>query len=559
MTGHPDNAVALYYVAQGYSTAGRELMGIQAAQQGLLGGFARHGGMAEFSALVDSGTEGEAFRRAVQEAAPTQRSFWIHRGQAPRLASIGTLLLPGPGLHDFAWARHRAGDRGWSLVGITHTTATARVQDALALYATVPVQPWDALICTSRAVQAMVRSVLDDQDAWLRERLGATPAPRPELPVLPLGIDHASFAAAPHARTAWRERLELAGADVAVLHLGRLSPTTKAHPVPLFQAMQRAATSMKGPRLVLVLAGWFATDALASAYAEAARAFCPDVRVVFLDGRRPEVRTGVWQAADIFVSPVDNIQETFGLAPLEAMAAGLPVVVSDWDGYRDTVRDGIDGYRVPTIAAGPGVHADLPGQYADGLLGYDAYVGALSRASVVDVPALAAAIVRLAGDPALRRQMGAAARAHAAEFDWQNVIPRYQALFRELATIRHAGPPISPGQLPARPDPGRAFAAWPSATLDAGARLSRTPRPATELAALLAASVMGAVVTGTFLPARRDLERLLARVDGARAGDLFAALGPGRQDEARRLLLFLAKFDFIAIAAPHSPASKDPA
>ena len=111
MTGHPDEAVALYYVDQGYTTAGRELMGIQAAQQGLLGGFARHGGMAEFSALVDSGTEGEAFRRAVRQAAPAQPSGWMHRGQAPRLASIGTLLLPGPGLHDFAWSRHRAGDR----------------------------------------------------------------------------------------------------------------------------------------------------------------------------------------------------------------------------------------------------------------------------------------------------------------------------------------------------------------------------------------------------------------------------------------------------------------
>ena len=28
------------------------------------------------------------------------------------------------------------------------------------------------------------------------------------------------------------------------------------------------------------------------------------------------------------------------------MAAGLPVVVSDWDGYRDTVRDGVDGFRI---------------------------------------------------------------------------------------------------------------------------------------------------------------------------------------------------------------------
>ena len=57
-----------------------------------------------------------------------------------------------------------------------------------------------------------------------------------------------------------------------------------------------------------------------------------------------------WAAADLFLSLVDNPQETFGLAPVEAMAAGVPVVVSDWDGYRYTVSDGVEGFRVPTLA-----------------------------------------------------------------------------------------------------------------------------------------------------------------------------------------------------------------
>ncbi len=38
----------------------------------------------------------------------------------------------------------------------------------------------------------------------------------------------------------------------------------------------------------------------------------------------------------IFTSPIDNIQETFGLTPVEAMACGVPRLSSDWDGYRDT-------------------------------------------------------------------------------------------------------------------------------------------------------------------------------------------------------------------------------
>ena len=49
----------------------------------------------------------------------------------------------------------------------------------------------------------------------------------------------------------------------------------------------------------------------------------------------------------------DNMQETFGLTPIEAMAAGLPSVVSDWDGYRDTVQHREHGFRIPTLAPPP--------------------------------------------------------------------------------------------------------------------------------------------------------------------------------------------------------------
>ena len=53
-------------------------------------------------------------------------------------------------------------------------------------------------------------------------------------------------------------------------------------------------------------------------------------------------------ACDLVLSLVDNVQETFGLSIAEAMAAGRPVVASNWDGYRDLLRDGIDGFLIPS-------------------------------------------------------------------------------------------------------------------------------------------------------------------------------------------------------------------
>ena len=78
---------------------------------------------------------------------------------------------------------------------------------------------------------------------------------------------------------------------------------------------------------------------------------CPDLRFLRLGGSShvPEdIKRKALIACDLVLSLVDNIQETFGLSIAEAMAAGRPVVASDWDGYRDLIRNGIDGYLIPS-------------------------------------------------------------------------------------------------------------------------------------------------------------------------------------------------------------------
>jgi glycosyltransferase involved in cell wall biosynthesis len=101
--------------------------------------------------------------------------------------------------------------------------------------------------------------------------------------------------------------------------------------------------------------------------------------------------------ADVFVfPPVWN--EAFGVTPLEAMAAGVPVAVSRCGGIVETVRDQETGFIVDPD----------------------------------DAPALAQAMLRLLKDDNLRERMGRAGRRRALEFNWDivtgDMLARYQAL-----------------------------------------------------------------------------------------------------------------------------------
>jgi hypothetical protein len=204
------------------------------------------------------------------------------------------------------------------------------------------------------------------------------------------------------------------------------------------------------------------------------------VRSIVLDGRREDERVRAWASADIFCSLSDNIQETFGLTPVEAMAAGLPVVVSDWDGYRDTVRDGIDGFTVPTTSAPRGVGGALARRHALELDSYDRYIGQASAATAVDVEAATRALQTLVADPDLRRRMGEnGARRARDTFDWSIVIDAYRNLWRHLADKREEARRNNKAALggiwPARLDPFDLFESFPTSRLSRQDQIRRTP------------------------------------------------------------------------------------
>ena len=145
------------------------------------------------------------------------------------------------------------------------------------------------------------------------------------------------------------------------------------------------------------------------------RKLCPSVQFVRLGGAQPvseEIKHQALTAADIAVSLVDNPKRLFGGG--RGNGCRVPLVVSDWNGYRDLVRDGMDGFRVSTRWASVAQQASVSlGWQQLGIESYPKLAGALGQLVQVDTQAAEAACLTLLTRSELRRAMGAAARQRA--------------------------------------------------------------------------------------------------------------------------------------------------
>ncbi len=528
-------------------------MGRQSAGEGFLRGVLAHADVDRVCLWnVFDTPPGELAPLLQRLGPPTRPVEWIGPADRAAIADVGAVSFPTPEIAREAWARRALGAGAYSLTGVTHTIAELAAIDAVAQMLIAPLEPWDALVCTSPAVKQAVETQLEAVAGYLAERLGASRIPPAQLVTIPLGVHTADFAFDGEARRRWREALDVPQDAVCALHFGRFSLATKLNPAPMGLALQQAA-ERAGQPLYWILFGGAKQPEDDAAFRAAAAAFCPDVRLRFVDELDPRAHGPIWSAADLFLSFSDNIQESFGLTVIEAMAAGLPCVVSDWDGYRHSVRHGEDGFRIRTTTPRPGLGRDLAYRYAHGLSTYAGYATAQSQMTAVDVPEAAETIAALIDDPQLRARLGAAAAERArTAFDWRVIIPQHQALWAELARRRAAAPaqpPRGAGDNPWALDPFRMFAGYPTASLgDAdGVRLAR-PLTSRAVAAILARpSVMDAA---GLTPTLEEAQALIAALSADRptpVGDLVAGFPPELRAIIERGLVWLAKYDVVRI------------
>ena len=196
------------------------------------------------------------------------------------------------------------------------------------------------------------------------------------------GVDKALYN--PQRRDAsWRRAQGFADDDVVVVFVGRV---VLEKGIGVFAEAVEAAAA-RNPKIRALVVGEGPERARFTA-------MLPNAVFTGFQGGADLARA--YASADMFFNP--SVTETFGNVTLEAMASGLPSVCAAASGSRSLVEDGVNGLLSPP---------------ADGAEGY------------------AARLLALAADPALRLRMAGAALEKAQGFDWEALLDRLIADYRE--------------------------------------------------------------------------------------------------------------------------------
>jgi D-inositol-3-phosphate glycosyltransferase len=337
------------------------------------------------------------------------------------------LFSPDITMHAPLRLRQYIGRPDWPVVGITHSiSGIDGPQFALSLLLN-QLFDHDALICTSAIGKTVVSRVIERVSTYLNENwFKQSSSFRARLPIIPLCVDTDYLR--PQSRSQARSALGIPDDACVFINIGRFSLDFKADPYVLMLAFSQFIDNYHQPA-ILILAGDDTQDSMAGRMLEFAVNLGIGDKVRVMPNIDRETKLNLYGSADASISLSDNVQETFGLVPVEAMACGVPVIVSDWNGYRETVKQGETGFLVSTRWT---KCIDEISRLAV-LRGNNLTHRMLAQAVSVDTEQLLDRMHTIARNVSLRQTIGENARNHVLkQYNRLVIIKRYEDLWNEL-------------------------------------------------------------------------------------------------------------------------------
>jgi glycosyltransferase involved in cell wall biosynthesis len=286
----------------------------------------------------------------------------------------------------------------------------------------------DSIICTSRASQFAVRKMIEHVEDEFQKSIGSPVRYKGRVDRIPLCVDTTLFAT--HDKMRARVLLKLPKDSLLILMLGRLSPL-KADLYPFLSIIKSLIGRNPGCQLLWLIAGT-EDEGYTQLLQQHARGLGLEKEIKFMLELSDETKALLMQSADIFTSPTDCVTESFGITVIEAMASGVPQVLPDWDGYRDTVSHGETGFLAPTRWASCCEDLEQTGSIC-GLI-FDQF--ALGQSVAVDMHEMERYLHLLINDESLRQRMAEQSRKRAFElYSFKPVATQYDELWADLEKV----------------------------------------------------------------------------------------------------------------------------
>jgi glycosyltransferase involved in cell wall biosynthesis len=324
------------------------------------------------------------------------------------------------------------------ICGMLHSAYT---KDLLSCYTwlLISTRPYDMLVASSKAGKTALENMLQSVGDYLARRLGMQPPilPSPRCLLIPFGVDIPQPEALDRAQA--RFLLQIPQDCFVILYLGRISQEYKADLDLLLLAVARLLAD--GQNIRLLLAG----QASDKVYNSHLHLHLSQLRllenVILCENFPPFLKSSIYAACDVFVSPVDSIQETFGLSVLEAMAHARPVIAPNWSGYRDLIVERETGVLLKTRWSR---ESAVVASALAGIFSPHETAHYLAQRTIIDIDELIREISTLIANPAAAAEMGKRGRQRVSHhFAWPIIARQFLELWTHQVEHSRTAPDSS--------------------------------------------------------------------------------------------------------------------
>jgi glycosyltransferase involved in cell wall biosynthesis len=287
-------------------------------------------------------------------------------------------------------------------------------------------RPYDSIIVPSKPTREALLAYYADVSSFTSGRL----CYKGRVDVIPHGIHVEEFES--RDKLGSREKFGIPPRATVLLSLARISWTSKMNYDRLLEFFSRL-TQRTEAELLLVVTGTDSNNESQELLRLAKKLGIAD-KTKLITNFADESKADILACADIFISLSDNLQESFGINLIEAMAMGLPVLCTDWDGYKDIVDEGVTGYRIPTVWKATECREDVLSSFRNP---YDhTAIHRASRDVRIDMDLLIARALELVRHEEVRRKMGQNGREKVERtYAIKSEISALEALWQELGEI----------------------------------------------------------------------------------------------------------------------------